>query len=216
MRYRMNAPVRGSSGARYQCMIEWRNGSFLTDEPAKFGGSDDGPDPFTLLMSSVASCTLVTLRMYIDKQGWDIPSLAVGVNYWQHAEPGALPETTIDRDVVFTSAVTPEQQTKLREVASKCPVSMLLEGNVTVRTFVARQGATKEIEYEGKDVTVVWRPEFCQHASRCWTQLSSVFDPKKRKWIEPDGADAERIVEQVRACPSGALDYRLAEPRVSA
>jgi putative redox protein len=208
----MEKPVRGSVEATYQCLIEWRNGTFVTDEPERLGGKDSGPDPFTLLLSSVASCTLVTLRMYIDKQGWDIPSIAVGVNYWQKARQGEAPETTIDRDVVFTGSVPTEQQEALREVAAKCPISSLLEGNVTVRTFVARQGETKEIDYSGENVTVVWRPDYCQHSARCWTQLSTVFNPNERRWISPDGASADRVIEQVGRCPSGALGIRSHAP----
>ena len=28
-----------------------------------------------------------------------------------------------------------------------------------------------------------------------------------RKWINPNGASAERVIEQVKKCPSGALSF---------
>jgi uncharacterized Fe-S cluster protein YjdI len=34
-----------------------------------------------------------------------------------------------------------------------------------------------------------------------------VFNPKERPWIKIEGASTERIIEQVRQCPSGALSY---------
>jgi putative redox protein len=40
---------------------------------------------------------------------------------------------------------------------------------------------------------------------RCFTQLPEVFNPSIRKWINPDGASPEKIIEQVKKCPSGAL-----------
>lgn len=61
--------------------------------------------------------------------------------------------------------------------------------------------------YTKGDVTVVWKPEECIHSTKCWKGLTEVFNPKKRPWIDMEGAEAERIMEQVAQCPSGALSY---------
>jgi putative redox protein len=37
--------------------------------------------------------------------------------------------------------------------------------------------------------------------------LPEVFNPAARKWINPNGASAERVIEQVKKCPSGALSF---------
>ncbi|UAL32096.1 (4Fe-4S)-binding protein [Nocardioides rotundus] len=65
--------------------------------------------------------------------------------------------------------------------------------------------------YAGEDITVVWRPAFCEHSERCFRQLPQVFDPRERTWITPDGTSAERVAAQVARCPSGALDVRWPE-----
>ncbi len=39
--------------------------------------------------------------------------------------------------------------------------------------------------------------------------MIEVFNPKERPWIKMDGATTEKIIEQVRQCPSGALSYYL-------
>ncbi|GAA2064418.1 hypothetical protein GCM10009757_50090 [Streptomyces cheonanensis] len=49
----------------------------------------------------------------------------------------------------------------------------------------------------------------CRHAAACVHGLPEVFDTARRPWIRPDGAEAERLAEVVRRCPSGALQYEL-------
>lgn len=66
-------------------------------------------------------------------------------------------------------------------------------------------------KYTNGIVTVVWKPDVCIHSRLCWTQLGEVFDPRKRPWVNMDGAETEQIIEQVSKCPSGALSYYLNE-----
>jgi putative redox protein len=65
----------------------------------------------------------------------------------------------------------------------------------------------EKINYANNEITVVWQPELCQHATFCFTQLPEVFNPAIRKWVNPFGAPTERIIEQVKKCPSGALSF---------
>ncbi|MEP7263261.1 MAG: (4Fe-4S)-binding protein [Bacteroidota bacterium] len=208
MKYKFDQPVNGTIGTeKYQCTIEWRNGKFISDEPASSGGGDKGPDPHSLLLSSIASCTLITLRMYIDRKEWDIPEIVVHSNLYEEIKDDET-ITTIDRDIIFPAGVDEERKTRLMEIAKHCPVSKILEGKIKVRTFVFRDTETeKKINYANDEITVVWKPEYCQHSIRCWTQLPTVFNPKIKKWIDPDGAGADEIIDQVNKCPSGALRW---------
>ncbi len=137
MDYKLRKPLSGSIGTtKYQCTIEWRNGKIIADEPEEAGGQDTGPDPFTLLLSALASCTLITLRMYIDRKGWDIKDIVVNINLFQTKVHEHL-NTVIDRDISFPgSKITPEQKKRLGEIAAHCPISKILEGGSKVRTFV--------------------------------------------------------------------------------
>jgi len=67
------------------------------------------------------------------------------------------------------------------------------------------------LKYTNGEVTVVWKPETCIHSRICWTELKDVFDPTKRPWVNMQGSNTERIIEQVRKCPSGALSYFMNE-----
>lgn len=68
---------------------------------------------------------------------------------------------------------------------------------------------SKEHTYTNGEVTIIWKQDLCTHSRRCWMGLGDVFKPGQRPWIHPDGASTERIVAQVKQCPSGALTYRM-------
>lgn len=208
MQYKLQEPVHGSIGTeKYKCVIEWRNGEFIADEPVKTGGKDIGPDPFTLLLSSLASCTLITLRMYIERKGWDIPEIKVNANLFQTKNEDAL-TTFIDRDIVFPPGLEPEKLNRLLEIAQQCPISKMLEGTVNVRSYVYHdEDVDKKLKYTNGDVTVVWKPELCKHSGRCVTQLPGVFNLKTKPWVTMTGADSETIKAQVDKCPTGALSW---------
>jgi putative redox protein len=207
MKYKLEKPVHATTGKeKYQCIVEWRNGKFIADEPPSVGGKDIGPDPYTLLLSSLSTCKLITLRMYIDRKEWNIDRIAISANMYQETK-GDVTTTILDCDILFLSPVSDEQKMKLLEIAKNCPISRLLQADVKVRTFAFRDGDGKTIKYANEEITVLWKPEFCQHSTRCWTQLPQVFKPSLRKWIDPNGASADRIKEQVSRCPSGALGF---------
>ncbi|MDE3250080.1 MAG: (4Fe-4S)-binding protein [Bacteroidota bacterium] len=210
MKYKLEQPVHANiDSAHYQCSIEWRNGKFIADEPVVTGGQDQGPDPYTLLLASLASCTLITLRMYIDRKGLVVPSISVNANLFQYTKDEQT-VTVIDRDIRFEGDIDDEQKEKLTDIAKACPISKLLSGPIEVRTFAHKEGTgAKEIKYKNDAITVSWKPELCKHSGRCVTQLPSVFNLKAHPWVNVDGAEAERLAEQIRRCPTGALSYVL-------
>jgi uncharacterized Fe-S cluster protein YjdI len=67
------------------------------------------------------------------------------------------------------------------------------------------------IKYTNGEVTVIWKPNVCIHSKICWTNLREVFDPFVKPWINMNGATTERIIEQVKQCPSGALSFEMNE-----
>ncbi len=66
--------------------------------------------------------------------------------------------------------------------------------------------------YTGDKVDVSFDAAVCEHAAECVRGLPAVFDTQRRPWILPDGAPAERVVEVVGRCPSGALRIERYEP----
>jgi uncharacterized Fe-S cluster protein YjdI len=66
--------------------------------------------------------------------------------------------------------------------------------------------------YTNGDVTIIWEPERCMHSAICFRGLPSVFKPKERPWVRPEGTSTEQIIAQIEACPSGALRYERKAP----
>ncbi len=97
--------ITGTIGTqKYLCKISWRNGEFLMDEPESIEGKDLGPDPYSTLLASLAGCTLSTLRMYIDRKGWDIPEINIALNMSQ--ENASELETIISRTISFSTEIS--------------------------------------------------------------------------------------------------------------
>lgn len=61
--------------------------------------------------------------------------------------------------------------------------------------------------YEGSGFAVTFDPNLCLHSGNCVRGLPAVFDVRRSRWVDVDGASAEAIEAQVARCPSGALQF---------
>lgn len=65
---------------------------------------------------------------------------------------------------------------------------------------------TKPLQtYEAPGITVTFDPNICTHSGKCVRGLPTVFDVKRKRWIQLEHESAEAIAAQVARCPSGAL-----------
>jgi putative redox protein len=94
---------------------------FYADEPVEKGGMDIAPTPDELLESALASCTLVTLRMYTDHKQWQVGKMDLSVSLKR--EEG---KTIITRQLKFEHQLSDDQMLRLIQVAKNCPVSKTL------------------------------------------------------------------------------------------
>lgn len=114
---------------------------FIADEPEGFGGDDLGPSPYQLISSGLAACTVMTLRLYADRKGWDLREVFCHVRHEKvHLEDCIdcqNPKARIDqftRELELIGDLDDEQKGRMVEIADKCPVHKTLEGNAHIET----------------------------------------------------------------------------------
>ena len=114
--------------------------SFITDEPTAAGGEDAGPDPYVLLLSALGSCISMTTMLYARRKAWPVEKVTVRLRQQRiHVRDCAECTQTeegyvhrIERAVSFAGPLTDEQQTRLQEIAHKCPVHKTLTSEIVI------------------------------------------------------------------------------------
>jgi CDGSH-type Zn-finger protein len=74
---------------------------------------------------------------------------------------------------------------------------------------LADPGEDRRENYPAGRITIHDNRSICAHAGHCTDGLKSVFKYGSEPWIDPAGGSVEAIIETVRRCPSGALNYSL-------
>lgn len=121
--------------------IEAGSHRLVADEPAAAGGSDQGPDPYALLLASLGACTAMTLRMYADRKQLPLQGVTVTLRHAKiHAADCADCETRegkldrIERDLELSGPLDDAARSRLLEIADKCPVHRTLQSEIRVVT----------------------------------------------------------------------------------
>ena len=131
------AAARASGQGRFQTEIAAGGIRFLADEPAEAGGADSGPTPYQLLSAALAACTSMTLRLYAERKGWDLPPFTVEVAHSLVPATGGVPaRDQFDRRIAFAEPLDEACRTKLLDIANKCPVHRTLERGAEIGTRV--------------------------------------------------------------------------------
>lgn len=124
--------------------VELRAGDhvWFADEPESLGGTDSGPNPYELLLSSVAACTAITISMFCKRKGWELHSVSARYEFDRvHADDcddcEADAEGRIDRvrsEIFIEGDFDEPARERLAQIAQKCPVHKTIDLGVTFTT----------------------------------------------------------------------------------
>jgi putative redox protein len=114
---------------------------WVADEPAAAGGTDTGPNPYELLLSSLAACTCVTIAMYCRHKGMTLNSITASFEFSNiHADDcehcdddktGFIEHIT--SNVHISGDFDEKQKKRLAQIATRCPVHKTLAAGVTIK-----------------------------------------------------------------------------------
>lgn len=118
--------------------------ALLADEPVESGGTDAGPNPYDLLLASLASCKIITMQMYAQRKGWPLKGIEVRLNTHKiHAkdcencesDPDARVDI-IETEIKLSGNLDQEQRDRILAISEKCPVHRTLTSETKIRTVL--------------------------------------------------------------------------------
>ena len=121
-----------TSSPRYRAELRAGGHELVADEPAAGGGANAGPSPFVLLLSGLAACTAMTLRMYADRKGWTVEAIEIDVRY-DVDEDGT---SSIVRVITLPADLPVDQRDRLADIAERTPVTLAIRNGVPIATTV--------------------------------------------------------------------------------
>ncbi len=124
------AHARGQAG--YAVTIRARTHEIAADEPVERGGTDTGATPMELLLAALASCTIITLRMYAERKGWELGELRVDCLLLE--EDGVR---HVERRLRFAAPLDESRRARLLEIADRTPVTKIVREATAIRTTFA-------------------------------------------------------------------------------
>ena len=104
----------------------------LADEPKRFGGNDQAPDPYAFLHSGLGSCTAITMRFYAKKHKLSLKDFHVVVS----SRRDEARQLVIDKELIFHGDYSEEQINNLVAASKKCPMHKDLARAVEINTTV--------------------------------------------------------------------------------
>ena len=131
--------VSNRPGKKFTHDIFTDSNHIIADEPTSLQGANLGMSPYELLLASLGGCTAMTLRMYADRKEMSLDKVEVRLRHKKiHATDCQECETQtglldqIDKEILIEGDLSPEQRTKLFEIAEKCPVNRTLNSEIRI------------------------------------------------------------------------------------
>ncbi|MCH7480148.1 MAG: OsmC family protein [Chloroflexi bacterium] len=134
--------IKAKSLENFQVDIKSGQHVMRADEPISVGGDDTGPNPYDLLLASLAACKIITTQMYARRKGWPLTGVEIQMSTKKiHAkdcedcesDPNAKIDI-IETEISFEGDLDQEQLERLKDISEKCPVHRTLTSETKIRT----------------------------------------------------------------------------------
>ena len=117
----------------YACSVTDGRHKWMMDEPVDSGGNDIAHDPYSALLASIGSCSAITMKMYAQRKDWQVEEIEIKMSLTVQTVAGKK-ESVFTRNIFVKGNLNNEQLTRLEQIATACPVSRVLEGDILVET----------------------------------------------------------------------------------
>lgn len=115
-------------GERYTNRVETTRHELIADEPEELGGADRGPAPYEYLCAALGACSSITMRMYVERKGWDVDRISVEVSHHKEQTDSGTRDV-FQRRITLAGGVDEAQRERVLAIANKCPVHRTLESD---------------------------------------------------------------------------------------
>jgi putative redox protein len=120
-------------GADFRTLVASGKHNLVIDEPISLLGGDTGPDPYSLVLSALVSCTAITLKMYAGRKNWPLENVHVSCKLMRE-ETGLQPK--IERSIQLIGNLDDEQKQRLLQIANACPIHKLLSAGSGIHSHL--------------------------------------------------------------------------------
>ncbi|OMP66385.1 osmotically inducible protein C [Domibacillus epiphyticus] len=144
MKDKMTFHVIGKT-QKMKTTVKSKQHEIIMDEPPLLGGNDEGPDPLSYLLASLAGCENVIANMVAQEMNFDLQSINFDVKGQLdprgiRGEAGA--QVTFEKVWFKVSVVTSEPSERLTELKEKT------DARCPVLTMIRAAGIEIEVDWE--------------------------------------------------------------------
>ena len=128
--YKDGAAATTIDGRALAVSVSMDGHSYVIDAGTEEGGDDLGPNPTRVVEGALAACSVMTMRLYANRKGWDVKSMRVMVKRAANQDSHAA--RVLEKTVEVEGDLDDKQLERIRQIAGKCPVHRMLTEEIAI------------------------------------------------------------------------------------
>lgn len=125
-----NLLVNGTTQDNYKVKLSINNHTLMSDANSADGGDASAPSPKDLFLSAVAGCKLMTMKMYVDRKGWEVENIHIEMEF----DTSSKEDYVITHKIDIVSDLDDDKITRIKNIAALCPVAKYMKQGVTFKS----------------------------------------------------------------------------------